>query len=439
MYKNKYIKYKNKYIYLKNQLGGECDDDTDMTEIDPISQEELSTYDPKELITIDGKCYNIKFLYNWIVTLNKKINPLTNLPINDIDKQRLIDAYNILNINNQPHEQVIRQIVIPNNIDTIPHHMFDNSEINVLNFEIPSIVRWINDYAFKGNKLTKLIIPKSVTHIGSYAFDHNELNELTFEIQSSITFIGYSAFAYNQLTKLIIPSSVMNINDRAFYNNQLIELTIPNSNYLNIGDGAFDNNPQLRLVTIPDRYRNRIGKIFGNNIQGINFTYTTNPDNSYQRYIQQQARRPLIIGNMIYRIENNAYEGNPSDQYNSYNLITFEIPSHVNYIGNSAFQFNQLKTIIIPNSVKDIRDLAFANNQLTELTFEIPSSVNHIGNNAFFDNKLTNITIPNSVNYIGNRAFANNLLTEVTIARKFSSRVRDIFGNNQRINFNYKD
>ena len=439
MYKNKYIKYKNKYINLKNQLGGDCDDEIYMNDNEPISQEKLNTYDQKELITIDGKCYNINFLYNWIVTLNKKRNPLTNLPMNDSDKQRLMDAYNMLHINNQPDEQVIRRIVIPNNTDNIPHHMFNNSEINVLNFEIPSIIRWISDYAFQSNRLKTIIIPKSVTHIGSYAFDHNELNELTFEIQSSIVFIGTNAFAYNQLTKLVIPSSVMNINDRAFYNNQLIELTIPNSNYLNISDGAFDNNPQLRLVTIPDRYRNRIGKIFGNNIQGINFTYTTIPDNSYQRYIQQQSHRPLIIGNMIYRIENNAYEGNPSDQYNSYNLITFEIPSHVNYIGNSAFQFNRLKTIIIPNSVKHIGNLAFANNQLTELTFEISSSVNHIGNNAFFDNKLTNITIPNSVNYIGNRAFANNLLTEVTIARKFSSRVRDIFGNNQRINFNYKD
>jgi hypothetical protein len=79
--------------------------------------------------------------------------------------------------------------------------------------------------------------------------------------------------------------------------------------------------------------------------------------------------------------------GNP---YVSKNLSRLRIPDTVTYIGEGAFQNNQLMEVVIPDSV----------------TF--------IGNNAFRDNKLTKIIIPDSVTFIGNEAFRNNKLTSVT-------------------------
>ena len=67
MYKNKYIKYKNKYLNLISQIGGECDDGTDLTDIDLITQEQLNTRSPIDRITIDGHCYFVDELYQWIL------------------------------------------------------------------------------------------------------------------------------------------------------------------------------------------------------------------------------------------------------------------------------------------------------------------------------------------------------------------------------------
>ena len=75
-----------------------------------------------------------------------------------------------------------------------------------------------------------------------------------------------------------------------------------------------------------------------------------------------------------------------------------------------------IKKIVIPNSVMNIRYAAFYNcTNLTSVT--IPDSVTSIGNFAFADcRRLTSMTIPDSVTSIGGWAFENcGGLTDVKI------------------------
>ena len=62
-----------------------------------------------------------------------------------------------------------------------------------------------------------------------------------------------------------------------------------------------------------------------------------------------------------------------------------------------------ITSVVIPNTVKIIGDMAFEGNHLTSVA--IPSSVTSIGEMAFYKNHLTSVTIPNSVTSIGNSAF----------------------------------
>ena len=95
------------------------------------------------------------------------------------------------------------------------------------------------------------------------------------------------------------------------------------------------------------------------------------------------------------------------------NLTSVVIPDSVTTIGGGAFERNYLTSIVIPNSVTTIGEYAFQSNNLTSVV--IPNGVTTIGNWAFADNNLTSVTIPNSVTSIGSSAFKYNNLTSVVI------------------------
>jgi hypothetical protein len=119
----------------------------------------------------------------------------------------------------------------------------------------------------------------------------------------------------------------------------------------------------------------------------------------------------LILPNTLQYIGERAFERNQ--------LTTLTIPSSVIEIGRSAFDFNQLVEVIIPDGVFYIGESAFADNQLTTLT--IPDSVEIIGDGAFDFNQLTSLTIPDSISYLGEYVFAENRLTTVTIPDSVTS------------------
>ena len=93
-----------------------------------------------------------------------------------------------------------------------------------------------------------------------------------------------------------------------------------------------------------------------------------------------------------------------------------------------------ITSVVIPNTVKIIGDMAFEGNHLTSVA--IPSSVTSIGDMAFYKNHLTSVTIPNSVTNIGSGAFENNYLTSVTIPNSVTSIGISAFFKNNSSNLN---
>ncbi len=124
------------------------------------------------------------------------------------------------------------------------------------------------------------------------------------------------------------------------------------------------------------------------------------------------------------------------------------LPQGLETIGEYAFTANEIKTLVIPASVVEIKEGAFAANKLTGTTgLQIPvdsklvkidklafddnlltslnltnaSVLEEIGEAAFSQNELTDVKFPVAIQKIGNRAFQENEFTEIDIPDSVAS------------------
>ncbi len=186
----------------------------------------------------------------------------------------------------------------------------------------------------------------------------------------SVTSIGnYAFYGCSSLTSVTIGESVTSIGEEAFYGcSSLTSITIPNS-VTSIGRVAFFDCSSLTSVTIP----NSVTSIGPGAFVGCTSITKTN------------------------------YTGNIA----SWCDISFgnEFANPIYYSKNLYIDKQEVKDLVIPNTVNSIRDYTFSYcSSLTSIT--IPNSVTSIGDEAFRScSSLTSITIPESVTSIGSSTF----------------------------------
>ena len=261
------------------------------------------------------------------------------------------------------------------------------------------------------DKFTYNDVEYSVTKIEDNVF--SSCDGLTSVIiGNNVTSIGICAFyGCSGLTSINIGNSVTSIGELSFYYcSGLSSVTIPNS-VTSIDDSAFRGCSMLTSVHISD-IKAWCGIAFK--------SYDSNPlYYAHHLYLNGEEIKDLVIPNSVKSIGDNAFS------YCS-GLISVSIPNSVISIGSSAFRScSGLTSVAIPNSVTSIGKLSFyCCSGLTSVS--IGNSVTFIGDFSFYCcSGLTSVTIGNSVTSIGNQAFGGcSGLTSVTIPNS----VTDIFG-----------
>ena len=174
--------------------------------------------------------------------------------------------------------------------------------------------------------------------------------------------IASNAFSKNDLTNVTIPLTVTKIGSYAFQLNKLNNIIIPSS-VQHIGAFAFFKN-KLKVIKVPDLM---------NNIESGAFNNNQLPDD--QAFI---------------------YARNADGTVNKSTIVS--------YAGGKK------ENVIIPNTVKNLKQDSFRSNDLESVV--IPDSVIYINHYVFLNNKLTNIEIGKNVKLIAGGAFNDNLLPD---------------------------
>ena len=328
-------------------------------------------------------------------------------------------------------------VVIPNSVTNIGYYAFSSCS-SLSSVTIGKNVTTIGGYAFAWceNSLTSITLPENITSIASHAFYEcdklvsvvwnakkvNEVDDI-FDCERIKTFVFGDSVEYipaslcrnmSSLTSITIGSNVTSIGDYAFSKcTSLSSVTIPNS-VTTVGGGVFYGCSALESVVLSEN----ITELPSYN-QG-----------DYGFFCECSSLKSISIPHGVTNIENNAFYGcssltktNYTGDVASWCNIKFGYSANpMSYSHNFYINDQEIKDLIIPNSVDSIHGYAFYGcSSLTSIT--IPNSVTSIGYNAFSDcSSLTSVTIPNSVTSIGYNAFSDcSSLTSVTIPNSVTS------------------
>ncbi|MDO5732232.1 MAG: leucine-rich repeat protein [Eubacteriales bacterium] len=362
----------------------------------------------------------------------------------------------------------LTELTLANSISYMSDYAFGHTGISHLT--LPSSLTTLGDHAFFDSQISgTLDIPASVKDLGEGTFKGNQISNLTFAPGSQLHVFKELVFQDNKIELLSIPDSVENISEQAFADNLISTLTISETSHLRaIQTNAFASN-QLKSLMIPDGLEQVSGAAFASNPGVPNYpgkvalntysgtapsfpeagpSYVVNPvdpgdesesedDIDYttwdevdflydgpaitgfsprgEKKIVQNKNLELPSmhdGVVITKIADDAFRNVDlaSSSLKKYDIESVQLPSNLEWIGDFAFQSNQIAELMpdFDMPLKHIGAGAFMNNQISDLS--LPSTVEYIGDAAFHINKIGVALIPKSVTYLGRSAFRQNTL-----------------------------
>ncbi len=303
---------------------------------------------------------------------------------------------------------------LPDTIETIGDGAFSGTYHLCDTLKLPNNKKYteVAEEAFSECGINNVIFNDNITKIGKYAFKSNNFSSI--DLPKNLTYIGYGAFNFNKLTSLKLPDTVTTIGDYAFANSQLTNITF-GKNITELGPFAFAWNDTLKEITLPENisilgqgvldcknlekvtikcknlkfsYNDGIPLTLGQNAEVPIYIYSdaktteqTLKDNGYTNinYIDDKKddednKEQAEIDGIVYKYDKEKgtatiVEVKDEAIDEDGNLIipeTIEIEGKeftITRIAKKAVQQEDIKAIVIPETVKEIEDEAIKDNE----------------------------------------------------------------------------
>lgn len=294
-----------------------------------------------------------------------------------------------------------------NNNNIIHHYPLEITKCKFLrnHLIIRNMTSIIGPEVFKYNLKIKVVeIPESVSKIGKNSFCYcKNLRSVKFHPKSCLKIIGDSSFFETSIHSIDIPSSVEEIGMGAFGCNLYLTTIIfhHDSKLRIIDDNAF-HSTGIKLIEIP-RLVEKIGKnsfSLCQKLEVIKFD-----PNSRLKFIDNEAFRystikSIEIPKLVKKIGVSAFS-----RCKMLKEVKFHADSGLEIFDEEAFSHTSLSIVEIPSSVVEIRKFAFSKCQIEILIFKANSQLKNIGNSAFSFNEIKTIYFPKTIEIIGNGSF----------------------------------
>ncbi len=250
----------------------------------------------------------------------------------------------------------------------------DNGK-NVEKLIIPSFIKYIEEYAFKGSIATSVIIPSSVKEIGRSAFENLvNVETLTFGLGSELKKVG--AYAFAGMEKL-----------------KSIEF---NAETITFGEGVFKNCLSLEKVVLPNSTTEIVQQMFANciklsEIEGI--TKITKIQSSAFMYCSSLTA--ITFPESLTTIGDNAFR-----ECVKLKNITFS--EGLQTIGNDVFRgcVGLEGSLTLPASVETLGGYCFSGcTNLSEIVFKDGTNIQTIGKGVFEGSGVTRILLPEGIKF----------------------------------------
>ena len=280
---------------------------------------------------------------------------------------------------------------------------------NLKEIIIPEGVYQIEECAFSDTLIEKVYFPASLQIISNCAFEFCEyLKEIHFKENSKLKLIDESAFTNcYELKRVILPSGVEEIAYNAFYScSSLKEVFIP-STVKKMGANIFEECESLKVINLEHTSIPKSFHIYWNedNIK-VNLSIKKSADSYYHSSVTKPSSNNNIIINkpIEKKVERKPTIKTTTTVKQEDDLSDFIVEKdEKERLIIAGLKNENLKHIVVPKSIKGIKEEAFYNNKTIE-SLTTHDEFEYIGTRAFSYSSIKRINLGKQT-YVGFRSF----------------------------------
>lgn len=287
-----------------------------------------------------------------------------------------------------------KSITLPTELDGkvvvgMDYNFITNSKVKPTEIVVPEGYDYVG--GLRGVRGLSITLPSSLRYIDEYAFQDSSISSIN--LPEGLVGIGYDAFKNVTFSDrdIVLPDSLKYISGAAFRNTNIESIHIgKNADFVMTDEYHFGVDIDATEIKYNTQYSN---EPFVANCKSLSVITVDNENPNFS-----------VEGNVLLSKDRSVLWSYPA----GLSRCSYTIPRDVKYIAYHAFFDAKFEQLVIPNTIEDLGDQAFAGITANSISFEKGFKLTELPYGTFSSCTIkSGIVIPNTIEKIGRSAFQN--------------------------------